>query len=63
LVLTQIALQHYDQAIDSFGGAFVWPLAARNLCLLAYLWLVCAPIVRGSSVVDAEVGHSEATPL
>jgi hypothetical protein len=63
LVLTQIALQHYDQAIDSFGGAFVWPLAARNLCLLAYLWLVCAPVVRGSSVVDAEVGHSEATPL
>jgi hypothetical protein len=45
-VLTQVALQHYDQAIDSFGGAFVWPLAVRNLCLLAYLWLVCAPIVR-----------------
>lgn len=46
-VLTQIGLQHYDQAINSFGGAFVWPVAARNLCLLIYLWLVCAPIVRG----------------
>jgi hypothetical protein len=51
-VLTQVALQHYDQAIDSFGGAFVWPLAARNVCLLAYLWLVCAPIVREAPGAD-----------
>jgi Glycosyltransferase family 87 len=58
-VLTQVALQHYDQAINSFGGAFVWPLAARNLCLLAYLWLVCAPIVREAPAPSGRGSRSE----
>jgi hypothetical protein len=47
IVLTQVGLQHYDKAIDEFGPAFVWPVAARNLALLVFTWMVCAPIVRG----------------
>src|SRR5262249_1562736 len=47
IVLTQIALQHYD-GVDSLASNFVWPVAARNACLLAYLALVAAPIVRRS---------------
>jgi hypothetical protein len=47
VLLTQVALQHYDKAIDEFGPAFVWPVAARNLALLVFTWMVCAPIVRG----------------
>ena len=62
-VLTQVALQHYDQAMDSFGGAFVWPLAARNLCLLAYLWLVCAPIVREAPSVGGSRSERPRSPL
>jgi hypothetical protein len=58
-VLTQVALQNYDQAIDSFGGGFVWPLAARNLSLLAYLWLVCEPIVRGAPRLSGRGSRSE----
>ena len=46
ILLTQVALQHYDKAIDEFGPAFVWPVAARNLALLAFTWMVCAPILR-----------------
>jgi hypothetical protein len=46
VLLTQIALQHYDKAIDEFGPAFVWPIAGRNLALLVFTWMVCAPIVR-----------------
>jgi hypothetical protein len=42
-VLTQITLQHYD-GVDSLNGSFVWPLAARNLALLVYLWLVLSPV-------------------
>ncbi len=44
ILLTQITLQNYD-GVDSLSGAFVWPLAARNLSLLAYLWIVCEPIL------------------
>jgi hypothetical protein len=58
-VLTQVGLQHYDQAINSFGGAFVWPVAARNLCLLLYLWLVCAPIVREAPGPSGRGSRSE----
>jgi hypothetical protein len=46
VLLTQVALQHYDKAIDEFGPAFVWPIAGRNLALLVFTWIVCAPIVR-----------------
>ncbi len=46
VLLTQVALQHYDKAIDEFGPAFVWPIAGRNLALLVFTWMVCAPIVR-----------------
>jgi hypothetical protein len=45
ILFTQIALQNYD-GVDALQGKFVWPLAARNLYLLVYLWLVCAPILR-----------------
>jgi hypothetical protein len=45
ILCTQIALQNYD-GVDSLSGSFVWPLAARNLCLLVYLGLVAAPIVQ-----------------
>jgi hypothetical protein len=47
VLFTQIALQHYDR-VESLGSSFVWPVAARNACLLVYLWLVAAPIVRGA---------------
>ena len=46
VLLTQVALQHYDKAIDEFGPAFVWPIAGRNLALLVFTWMVSAPIVR-----------------
>jgi hypothetical protein len=45
IVLTQVELQNYD-GVTGLDASFIWPLAARNLCLLAYLWLVCAPILR-----------------
>lgn len=45
VLFTQITLQNYDQ-VDAFGEGFVWPLAGRNLYLLVYVWLVCAPIIR-----------------
>jgi len=45
ILFTQIALQNYD-GVDSLRASFVWPLAARNVYLLVYLWLVAAPIVR-----------------
>jgi hypothetical protein len=44
ILFTQIALQNYD-GVDSLSGNFVWPVAARNLYLLVYLWLVAAPIL------------------
>jgi hypothetical protein len=44
LILTQVVLQNYD-GVDSLSGGFVWPLAARNLTLLLYLYLVCRPIL------------------
>jgi hypothetical protein len=46
ILLTQVALQHYDKAIDEFGPAFVWPVTGRNIALLAFTWMVCAPILR-----------------
>jgi hypothetical protein len=46
ILLTQIVLQNYD-GVDALTGSFVWPVAARNLILLAYAWMVSAPIVRG----------------
>jgi hypothetical protein len=45
ILFTQIALQNYD-GVDGLTGSFVWPVAARNLYLLVYLWLVAAPILR-----------------
>jgi hypothetical protein len=46
LVLTQLSLQHYAEAIDGLQPEFVWRIAARNLALVAYAFLVCTPIVR-----------------
>ena len=48
VVLTQVELQHYD-GVGSLRADFVWPLAARNLCLLFYLALVALPILRPSA--------------
>jgi hypothetical protein len=45
ILFTQIVLQNYD-GVDGLTGSFVWPLAARNLCLLVYLGVVAAPILR-----------------
>jgi hypothetical protein len=45
ILFTQIVLQNYD-GVDGLTGSFVWPLAARNALLLAYLCLVAAPILR-----------------
>jgi hypothetical protein len=45
ILFTQITLQNYD-GVDTLSGNFVWPLAARNVYLLVYLWVVAAPIVR-----------------
>jgi hypothetical protein len=47
LVLTELALRHYDDAIGDLHADFVWRIAGRNLLLLVYLWLVCRPILRG----------------
>ena len=45
ILFTQIVLQNYD-GVDGLTGSFVWPIAARNLYLLVYLWMVAAPILR-----------------
>jgi len=47
VVLTELALRHYDDAIGDLHADFVWRIAGRNLVLIAYLCLVCGPIVRG----------------
>ena len=44
ILFTQIALQNYD-GVSELSGNFVWPVVARNLCLLVYLVLVCGPIL------------------
>jgi len=44
ILFTQIALQNYDGVTD-LDTNFVWPLAARNLWLLAYMALVCGPVL------------------
>jgi hypothetical protein len=47
LILTQLDLQYYGQLIEGLpADDFVWRLAARNLALLVYLFLVAAPIIR-----------------
>jgi Glycosyltransferase family 87 len=53
ILFTQIGLQNYD-GVDALSGGFVWPVAARNLYLLVYLWLVATPILReGRSPAEA----------
>jgi Glycosyltransferase family 87 len=44
ILFTQIELQNYD-GVDTLSGSFVWPLAVRNVLLLAYLAVVAAPVV------------------
>ncbi|MGZ5325243.1 MAG: hypothetical protein ACXWW8_00575, partial [Solirubrobacterales bacterium] len=44
-VLTEIVLHHYV-GVEELSGDFVWPLAARNALLLAYLALVVIPVFR-----------------
>lgn len=45
ILFTQIGLQNYD-GVDALSGSFVWPVAARNLYLLVYLWMVAVPVLR-----------------
>ena len=45
-VLTQLMLQFYARVVVDFDPEFVWRLAGRNVLLLVYVVLVCAPIVR-----------------
>ncbi len=56
IVLTQIVLQNYD-GVDSLSGAFVWPLAARNLVLLIYLAVVAGPVLSGEG--ESERGSAQ----
>jgi hypothetical protein len=58
ILFTQIVLQNYD-GVDGLTAAFVWPIAARNLYLLVYLWMVAAPILRESRE-PAEAPRQEA---
>ncbi|HSD24196.1 MAG TPA: glycosyltransferase 87 family protein [Solirubrobacterales bacterium] len=63
ILFTQIELQHYD-GVDTLGASFVWPLAIRNVLLLAYLALVAAPILSGRTEASRgreEEDHSLAT--
>jgi hypothetical protein len=57
ILLTQLALQYYDQAFEPLGDGFIWRITARNLWLLVYLWVVCAPIVRAARGVEAPVAR------
>jgi hypothetical protein len=52
MVLTQLMLQFYARVIVDFDPEFVWRLAARNALLVAYLVLVCAPIVRAGLAAE-----------
>ena len=56
IVLTQTVLQNYD-GVDSLSGAFVWPLAARNLVLLIYLTVVAGPVLSGEG--ESERGSAQ----
>jgi Glycosyltransferase family 87 len=47
-VLTQLMLQFYARVVVDFDPEFVWRLAGRNVALLAYLAIVCVPIVRAA---------------
>jgi len=62
IVFTQIALQNYD-GVDALSANFVWPVAARNVYLLVYLWLVAAPILRAgrdAATAPASDAYAEA---
>ncbi|MGZ5334140.1 MAG: glycosyltransferase 87 family protein [Solirubrobacterales bacterium] len=50
MVMTQLMLQFYGRVPVDFDGEFVWRLAGRNALLLAYLALLCAPILRAGLV-------------
>ena len=47
ILFTQIILQNYD-GVDTLSNAFVWPIVARNLYLIIYLWMVAAPILKSA---------------
>ena len=53
-VMTQLMLGFYARVAVDFDGEFVWRLAARNGLLLAYLVLVCAPVLRAGLAVRTE---------
>ena len=50
LVFTQFSLQYFGQALNGLESSWVWRIAVRNGALLAYLWVVCAPIVRAGAL-------------
>lgn len=53
-IATQLMLQQYARVVVDFDPEFVWRLAARNALLLAYLAIVCAPILRAGLRARAE---------
>jgi hypothetical protein len=55
-VMTQLMLQQYARIVVDFDTEFVWRLAGRNALLLAYLALVCAPIVAAGLRVRSAAG-------
>jgi hypothetical protein len=61
ILFTQIELQHYD-GVDALSGSFVWPLAVRNVLLLAYLALVAAPILRAQRSTASPSDRSDKRP-
>jgi hypothetical protein len=60
VLLTQITLQNYD-GVDALKDGFVWPLAARNVSLLIYLWIVCEPIL-GAARESGSLGLPARSP-
>jgi hypothetical protein len=61
VLFTQVIVQNYDQ-VDGLGADFVWSIAVRNLYLLLYLYLVCAPILRSASEDADEARPAQVSP-
>jgi hypothetical protein len=59
ILFTQIGLQNYD-GVDALSGSFVWPVAARNLYLLVYLWMVATPVLREEDPTPEKAPRAEA---
>ena len=54
--------KYYAHLIDGLHPDFVWRLAARNLALLVYLYLVCSPIVRRAGYLQGQTAGRAKRP-